>query len=97
MVFGTSDTYAPDTPEGSAVSKYLQSVWVAFAKDPEHALTEQFNWPPYVETEETLVRLGWENSAEPDFVRGDTYDKPCNPIAGAQGQDPADTLLKYIV
>lgn len=92
MVFGTSDTYAPDTPEELAISKYLQSVWVAFAKDPEHALIEQFGWPLYVETEETLVRLGRGNSVEPDFVRGDTYDGACK-----YPQDSADTLLKFIV
>lgn len=98
MVFGTSDTHAADNTEESVVSKYFQSVWVAFAKDPEHSLTEQFGWPLYNEAEDTLVRLGWENSAKPNFVRGDAYDGPCKSVAGEQRDAEAMAkLLKYVV
>lgn len=76
MVFGTTDTYEPNTPEQEALSHYMQSAWVAFAKDPVNGLTE-LDWPQYVEDQDTLVRLGYENSATIDLVRGDTYDELC--------------------
>ena len=80
MVFGTTDGNGPDTPEQIALSTYLQSVWVAFTKDPQHALTEKFDWPLYREEEETLIRLGRGERSEPDFVKGNTYDGACSRI-----------------
>ncbi|CAK7199920.1 hypothetical protein SEUCBS139899_002607 [Sporothrix eucalyptigena] len=76
MVFGTTDTYAPNTPEQEQLSAYMQAAWVAFAKDPYNALLD-LGWPHYVEGEDTLVRLGYENSLEIDLVKGDTYDELC--------------------
>ena len=80
MVFGTTDTYGPNTPEQTALSAYIQSVFVAFAKDPEHALTEQFGWPLYREDEETLVCLGKADGPEATFVKGSMYDGACSQI-----------------
>lgn len=96
MAFGTSGTDNPDNEESAAVSKYFQSVWVAFAKDPENALTDQFGWPVYNEGEDSLVRLGWENSVKPNFVRGDAYDGPCKSAGNGDAADMAK-LLKYVV
>lgn len=76
MVFGTTDTFGPNTPEQDELSAYMQKAWVAFAKDPYNGLLE-LGWPHYVEQEDTLVRLGYENSLVPDFVKGDTYDELC--------------------
>jgi cholinesterase len=50
MIFGTqvdASTEANTAPE-TALSKYMQSVWAAFAKDPENALYEDpFGFPQY--------------------------------------------------
>ena len=77
MVFGTADTYEPNTIEQTAISEYMQSIWVEFAKDPENALTGKFGWPKYVEDENTLVRLAYENKKQPSFVKGSMYDDGC--------------------
>lgn len=75
MVFGTADRRGANSQEQKDFLTYIQSVWVDFAKNPEHALTRLYKWPMYVEHEETLVRLAHENAPRPDFVLGLTYDK----------------------
>ncbi|KJR81634.1 uncharacterized protein SPSK_00767 [Sporothrix schenckii 1099-18] len=80
MVFGTADTFGgPNTPAQDALSAYMQTAWVAFAKDPQKGLLD-LGWPLYVEDEATLVRLGHPDVAAPaafDLVQGDTYDGLC--------------------
>lgn len=78
IVFGTSDTFQPNTPAQDSYIEYIQSAFVAFARDPERALSkEPFGWPLYVEDEDTLVRLAVANETKPDFVKGDEYDGQC--------------------
>ncbi|KAL1889493.1 hypothetical protein Sste5346_008871 [Sporothrix stenoceras] len=84
MVFGTTDTYAPNTPEQDALSLYMQSAWVAFAKDPVNGLLE-LGWPHYIENQDTLVRLGYENALDINLVQGDTYDELCPYVMSHMG------------
>lgn len=78
MAFGTTDTYEPNTPEQEKITQYMQSAWVAFAKDPVNGLTK-LGWPHYVEDKDTLVRIAHNNNHDPiiDFARGDKYDELC--------------------
>lgn len=78
MVFGTTSTFAPDTTIQAEISVYMQSVFVEFTKDPEHALTDNFGWPHYIEDQDTLVRLAYNNETRPSFVRGSYYDDNCD-------------------
>lgn len=50
MIFGTQvdATTEANTPSEQGLSDYMQSVWAAFAKDPENALYEEpFGFPQY--------------------------------------------------
>jgi hypothetical protein len=42
----TNSTIPPSTPDELALSKYMQSAWVAFARDPAKGLLN-FGWPLY--------------------------------------------------
>ncbi len=55
IVFGTIRTiqYRDPQPYEIEASNYMQSAWVAFAKDPQQGLTE-FGWPRYNPTRKTL-------------------------------------------
>lgn len=73
MVFGTSDLLGPNTPAEEATSKYIQSAWAAFARDPEHGLA----WPLYDPDAETLVKLGFVNNTQAVYGPGDEFDGLC--------------------
>jgi cholinesterase len=70
MLFGNSEDVSGIAPTAAQVrlTEVMQSAWVAFARDPVEGL-EGFGWPMYDPDRETLVRLGFENADEPDFVR----------------------------
>ncbi|KJA28806.1 hypothetical protein HYPSUDRAFT_61648 [Hypholoma sublateritium FD-334 SS-4] len=63
MIFGTyNDTVingatVPATLDQVALSKYMQSAWVAFARDPEGGLPK-IGWPTYDPSTATLAQLG---------------------------------------
>ncbi|KAF9012650.1 carboxylesterase [Cyathus striatus] len=60
LIFGTVTVPFPNiapTPEELALSKYIQSAWVAFARDPVNGLIE-FGWPLYDPSTPTLVQIG---------------------------------------
>ncbi|KAI4227238.1 MAG: hypothetical protein L6R36_002558 [Xanthoria steineri] len=78
MVFGTGQDVSGlrNTAAENATSKYMMGAWAAFARDTKMGLTE-YGWPAYNETGNTLVRLGYNNSAMPSFVSPNTYDGAC--------------------
>ncbi|KAI8725704.1 Carboxylic ester hydrolase [Fusarium sp. LHS14.1] len=73
----------PQSPMASAqeqvaVGDYLRGAWAAFAKDPAHGLLAYKNgWPKYEPTEETLIRLAFENQAGANLTLGNAYDGTC--------------------
>ncbi|KAF2649768.1 alpha/beta-hydrolase [Lophiostoma macrostomum CBS 122681] len=76
MIFGTSDLRGPDTEVEAKLSKYYQSAWAAFARDPEHGL-ETFGWPLYDPNGETLIKLGVGNATQAVLGQGDEFDEGC--------------------
>jgi carboxylesterase type B len=58
IIFGTY-TQSPlaATPTEIAFSKYIQSVWVGFARDPKQGLID-LGWPEYDPSTASLVELG---------------------------------------
>ncbi|KAF9693294.1 hypothetical protein EKO04_008897 [Ascochyta lentis] len=73
MVFGTADLLGPNTPAEIETSRYMQSAWAVFAKDPQHGL----DWPTYDPTADTLVKLGFENNTQAVLGRGNEFDGLC--------------------
>ncbi|KAH7124980.1 carboxylesterase [Dactylonectria estremocensis] len=68
----------PSTSEQVAIGDYLRGAWAAFAKDPAHGLLAyEDGWPKYEPTEETLVRLAFENQTGTNLALGNLYDGPC--------------------
>lgn len=76
MIFGTSDLRGPDTPAEDAVSKYYQTAWATFAKDPSGGLVK-YGWPTYDPDAETLVELGLNGTTTAVFNKGVAFDGAC--------------------
>jgi hypothetical protein len=78
-VFGSSAavTGLPDSKEQEKLEALMQKAWAAFGDDPAMGLKTKMGWPRYNSNGTTLIRLGYENSAIPSFVRPDVYDAPC--------------------
>jgi cholinesterase len=87
MLFGNSEDVSGISPSDSQVqlTKVMQNAWLAFANDPVNGLSE-FGWPQFEPEKETLVRLGFENSPEPDFVRPEVYSGKCSDVVLAGGR-----------
>ncbi|KAF9012651.1 carboxylesterase [Cyathus striatus] len=81
MVFGTFTAPFPNissTPEEVALSKYIQSAWVAFARDPQKGLLE-FGWPMYNPNTTSLVEIGNPaNVTGAVFGSGSLLDTSCS-------------------
>ena len=85
LVFGTYN--ASSIPVASelgptsnqvALSKYIQSAWVSFARDPKKGLQTDLNWPLYNPTQSTLVRIGGEfNPTAVGFGDAAEFDGDC--------------------
>ncbi|MCJ1270968.1 hypothetical protein MMC22_010867 [Lobaria immixta] len=84
MIMGgaTDVTGVSNTPEQDRTMRYMMRAWAAFARDPQKGLTTHLHWPQYSPHGNTLVRLGYENSARASFVPPSTYDTPCAALNG---------------
>lgn len=75
------------TPEQISTGKYVRGAWAAFAKDPKEGLKSyEDGWPLYNPTEDTLVRLAYNNQTGANLARPYQYDKGCNstfPVDGS--------------
>jgi hypothetical protein len=87
LVFGafptgsTNSSVPPPTANELALSKYIQSAWVAFARDPAKGLLD-FGWPLYdadpKSNASTLVELGgFFNLTGATFAQGRLLDFTC--------------------
>jgi cholinesterase len=87
MLFGNSEDVSgiATTAAQERLTDVMQKAWVAFAKDSVSGL-EEFGWPRYAPEKKTLVRLGYQNSAVPDFVKPEVYSWNCSSVVLASGQ-----------
>jgi carboxylesterase type B len=87
ILFGTSEDVSgiATIATQEQLTEVMQKALVAFADDPVSGL-EGFRWPRYAREKETLVRLGCQNSAVPDFVRPEVYSWNCSNVVLAGGQ-----------
>jgi hypothetical protein len=79
---GTNSPTPPPTADELALSKYLQSAWVAFARDPAKGLLN-FGWPLYdantKSNASTLVELGgFFNRTGARMAQGRLLDFTCD-------------------
>lgn len=82
IVFGTynQNTEIPATQEEIALSRYMQTAWVAFARDPQTGLSN-FGWPKYDPSTESLVQLGnFFNQSSATFGRAAEVDFACSKL-----------------
>lgn len=76
LLFNTVPATPPSTPEEDRTAKYIRGAWSKFAKDPQNGLTE-FGWPKYDPTQDTLVRIAYNNSDGPNLINPYRYDADC--------------------
>lgn len=76
MIFGTSDLRGPDSAAEMAISKYYQTAWAEFAKDPVGGLV-RYGWPGYNPEGESLVQIGLNGTTSAVFTKGTAFDGPC--------------------
>jgi carboxylesterase type B len=82
LVFGTynQSTEIPKTADEIALSKYMQSAWVSFARDPQKGLNN-FGWPNYDPSSQSLVQLGnFFNKSSATFGTGTEIDFACSKV-----------------
>ena len=86
MLFGNSEDVSGVSPNAEQVqlTRTMQSACVEFANDPVNGLSE-FGWPKFAPGKETLVRLGFANVPEPEFVRPEVYSGNCSDVVLAGG------------
>lgn len=85
----TGEGIPPDTPEEISIRDYIQGAWGAFIKNPkEGLLTYGGGWPIYSPTEETLVRLAYNNVTGTNLATPGQYDT-CAVWYPADKVDPA--------
>jgi carboxylesterase type B len=79
IVFGTynSSQFQAASATEIALSKYIQSAWVAFARDPANGLTN-FAWPKYDPNTASIARLGSSaNKTGVSFASSSDFDVGC--------------------
>uniref|UniRef100_A0A8H7Y880 Carboxylic ester hydrolase n=1 Tax=Psilocybe cubensis TaxID=181762 RepID=A0A8H7Y880_PSICU len=78
LVFGTYNVSdIPATQEEVALSRYIQSAWVAFARNPAQGLLD-FGWPMYNPNTTSLAQLGnAANQTGVVFTQGNLVDFAC--------------------
>jgi cholinesterase len=86
-LFGNSEDVSgiAVTAAQARLTEVMQKAWVTFANDPGSGL-EVFGWPRFDPEEETLVLLGYQDSAVPDFVRPEVYSWNCSDVVLVGGQ-----------
>jgi cholinesterase len=78
MLFGNSGDVSGIEPseEQRRLTGVMQRAWVKFARDSVRGFDPE---------EETLVLLGYQDSAVPDFVRPEVYSWNCSNVVLASG------------
>lgn len=78
LLFGTTFLTPNSTAEEIRFETYLRGAWTTFAKDPVNGLTTyEGGWPLYDPTEESLIRLGYDNLVGTNLAFPMLYDARC--------------------
>jgi cholinesterase len=66
----------PDTAAEVDLGKWMRGAWAAFAKNPSRGLID-YGWPLYNPSDDTLARIGFENTTGGNFGPGGGFDGAC--------------------
>jgi len=108
MVFGTTEYQhqyygskfqvnitLPSTEEQKKLAKIMMHAWASFAKDPEHGLTKEMQWPVYDPKGNTVIELGGANSSKITDLSVKTEDSTCgmmDMLLGMIGPNPLSSI-----
>lgn len=87
LLFNTVPKNIPSTAEENSTAQYIRGAWSKFAKDPHNGLTD-FGWPRYDPTQDTLVRIAYNNTDGPNLINPYRYDADC-PFFNVSSLDPS--------
>lgn len=76
IIFNTQIPVSAPSSEEVALGKYMRGAWAAFAKNPTSGLTS-YGWPTYDPSEDTLIRLGYNNTVGVNTINPRRYDADC--------------------
>jgi cholinesterase len=82
MILGASGDVSGIAPshEQEQLTVLMQHAWFTFSDDPQHGLSKDLGWPEFDPNKETLILIGKDNDAEPEFVKPEEYDAPCSTV-----------------
>jgi len=87
LIFNTMPATPPMTSDEDRTAKYIRGAWSSFAKDPENGLTS-YGWPKYDPTQDTLIRIAYNNTEGPNLINPYRYDADC-PFFNVSSTDPS--------
>lgn len=74
-----------NTPDEDSIGTLMRGMWAAFAKNPAGGLDGFMGGVPrYSPGSNSLIRLGFENTANLTFAGGSSYDGDCAQLEAAQ-------------
>lgn len=76
ILFNTAISNPAPTEAEIEIGNYMRGAWAAFAKDPVSGLTN-YGWPTYNTSQDTLVRLAYNNQTGPNLINPYRYDADC--------------------
>lgn len=88
MLFNTAPGAA--TPEQVSIGNYMRGAWATFAKDPTNGLTN-YGWPRYNTSQDTLIRLAYDNITGPNLINPLRYDADCG-LVNVHSTDSSDNI-----
>ncbi|TAQ90369.1 hypothetical protein B7494_g1320 [Chlorociboria aeruginascens] len=78
LLFDTLPSTPAATEAEISIANYMRGAWTAFAKDPVNGLTNYGGgWPQYDPSQDTLVRLAYDNVTGTNLASPDVYDRYC--------------------
>jgi cholinesterase len=76
ILFDTAPAIPGATADEISIANYMRAAWSTFAKDPVNGLTN-YGWPTYNNSEDTLIRLAYDNITGPNLINPYAYDADC--------------------
>lgn len=76
LLFNTNIPTPAATPAEIEIAAYMRGAWTTFAKDPKQGLIK-YGWPTYNTSQDTLVRLAYNNITGPNLINPRRYDADC--------------------
>lgn len=74
IIFDTAP--GSSTADEVSIANYMRGAWAAFAKDPQNGLTT-YGWPSYNPSQDTLIRLAYNNITGTNVINPYRYDADC--------------------